>query len=562
MMKCLLESVVLLLVLACPVQAQRMLPSIPDTIFFNGKIVTVDDDSNVYEAMAVKDDIFIAVGSTDEVQVLAGPATQRIDLRGHTVVPGLIDNHNHQYHVGLLTQRGVDMQNVGSLAEMLDRLQQAVRNATAGETVYTTVGWNPASFPEKKSPSREDLDRIAPNNPVVVYFSRGRIHLNTAALDAFGITRETANTERIVFGKDKSGEADGVISGSGAAVLEYSAKLVPQPDLDENKQILFKMQAQQHAMGLTGIRDLQLRPEVMRAYFDLWREGALTLRTSMGLELNAGEEEQLEQMLAPWGVGTSFGDKWLRLDGIAEFNPGDMMREPYTDRGDNDTGEMRLSVENFNQAILTMNRYGWRPSIHISGDKTLDLVLDAYEAADRERPIRDKRWIVEHIPVVHPEQMQRLQKLGVLVSAQFQPYARATTMLKELGKQRLERMVPMQELQEHGLIVSGGSDWPGSPNNPFLNIYFYVTRKTVEGEIVGAAQKISRDQALRVMSINNAWMTFDEKIKGSIEPGKLADFVILSDDLMTVPEEQMLKIHPLATWVGGRKVYAKPGADF
>lgn len=298
----------------------------------------------------------------------------------------------------------------------------------------------------------------------------------------------------------------------------------------------------------------------MRAYFELWRDHALTLRTSVGLEVNAGEEERLERMLGAWGLGPGFGDEWLRLDGIAEYNPGELLRQPYIDRGGGkDVGELRLPAERFKAAILTINRLGWRPAIHITGDRTLDVVLDAYEAADRERSIRDRRWIVEHIPLVHPDQMQRMKRLGVVVSAQFQTYAGADEMLTRLGPERTERAVPMRELLDQGLVVSGGSDWPGAPNNPFVNIYYYVTRQTRDAGTVGLRQRISRLEALRVMTLNNAYLTFEEKTKGSIEAGKLADFVVLSDDLLTVPEERILAIKPLATYVGARQVYSTPG---
>ncbi|MCA1559726.1 MAG: amidohydrolase family protein [Acidobacteria bacterium] len=188
--------------------------------------------------------------------------------------------------------------------------------------------------------------------------------------------------------------------------------------------------------------------------------------------------------------------------------------------------------------------------------------MDAYEAADRERSIRGRRWIVEHIPLVLPDQMERMKRLGVVVSAQFQPYAGAASMVRRWGKERTERALPMRELLDHGLIVSGGSDWPGAPNNPFVNIYYYVTRTTRDMGPIGVKQRISRQEALRVETLNNAYLTFEEEIKGSIEPRKLADFVILSDDVLTIPEEKILTIHPLATYVGGREVYAKAAGGF
>ena len=247
-------------------------------------------------------------------------------------------------------------------------------------------------------------------------------------------------------------------------------------------------------------------------------------------------------MLDAWGAIDSFSSATNGCSRErAEYpTPGEQVREPYVDRDGKDVGELRLPEERFRQAILTMNRYGWRPAIHITGDRTLDIVLDAYEAADRERSIKDKRWVVEHIPLVHPDQIQRMKRLGVVVSAQFQPYGSADAMLRRLGRERTERAVPMRDLLDAGLVVSGGSDWPGAPNNPFVNIYYYVTRNTLRAGPVGVAQKISRLEALRVMTLNNAYLTFEERIKGSIETGKLADFVVLSDDLLTVPEDRIL----------------------
>lgn len=545
------------------VHAQRMLPVSPDAIFYNGKVVTIDPESHISEAFAVRAGRFLAVGSTLEVQALAGDNTEMVNLMGSTVVPGMMDNHNHQYHLVLLTLRGIDLQNINSLDEMLSRLRHAAETSPPGETIYSRMGgWDAAEFPEQRAPTRQDLDSVSRDHPIIVFESRSRQYVNSATLNTLGITRDSRPPIRLTFGKDESGDLNGVITGRGASALHLSARVIPPPTLDEQKILITKMQAQQNAMGLTGIRDLQLFPNVMRAYFELWREKSMTMRVSMGMELNAGDEVHLEEMLAPWGVGSGFGDEWLRIDGVAEFNPGDQLREPYNDRDGTDIGTLRLSEENFKQAILKMNRYGWRPTVHAQGDRTLDLVLDAYEAANRERSIIDRRWIVEHVPLIHPEQMDRIKRLGVMISAQYQPYTRASTMLRQWGKDRTEMALPMRDILDKGIIVSGGSDWPSFPNNPFLSIYYYVTRNTIDLGPVGVDQKISRMEALRVMTLNNAYLTYEEEIKGSIQAGKLADFVILSADLMSVPEEQIKEIVPLATYVGGRNVYSRPGSVY
>ncbi len=536
--------------------------AVPDEIFYNGKVVTVDSSFGTHEAFAVQGEKFLAVGSNADVQALAGPATRRTDLRGHTVIPGLMDNHNHQYHATIVFMRGADLRGVPSLAELLNRIRQEASGTPPGEVVYGSMGWNPNDFPERRQPTRQDLDEAAPNHPVVIYQARGLARLNSAALRRVGLTRDRNVIGRATALKDASGELTGALSGSPSAVMNPTADISP-PTLEETKEAILEIQRRQHAVGLTSIRDLQIRPAAMRAYFDLWREDRLTVRVSMGLELNPEEVDELESRLPQWGVGTGFGDHWLRLDGIAEFNPGnDNFREPPLTPSDEDGRQYRVPAEKYRQAILLMNRLGWRPSPHINSDGGLDQVLDAYEAADRERSIRDRRWIVEHIPLVHPDQMERMQRLGVMVSAQIQPYRGAGNLVRRLGRERAERAVPMREMLDHGLIVSTGSDWPNTLHNPFINLYFYVTRDTLPLGPLGVEQKISRAEALRVATLNNAYLTFEEEIKGSIEAGKLADFLILSADILTVPEDQIPAIRPLATYVGGRKVFSRQGGGF
>ena len=210
-----------------------------------------------------------------------------------------------------------------------------------------------------------------------------------------------------------------------------------------------------------------------------------------------------------------------------------------------------------------MNRYGWRPSPHVNGEKPLDIVLESYEAADQEKSIRGQRWVVEHATMIRPDQIERFARLGVLVSAQFQPYNGSENMIRTWGKERADRIVPMREMLDHGLNVSSGSDWAGGgPNSPFIPFYFYVTRKAANGTVMGAAQKITRQEALRVVTMNNAYLTFEEKVKGSIEADKIADFVILSQDILTVAEEQIRSIHPLATYVAGQKVFSSMSEGF
>ena len=557
-------STVLILLSSCngPAGQPR---EVPDAVYYNGKVLTVDSSDSIAEAFAVAGERFLAVDASDEVRALAGPGTELVDLGGRTVMPGLMDNHSHAFHAAN-AYRGMDLSDVASLAELLERIRLAAAGAGPGQAIYGRYGWDPNKFPEGRGPNRLDLDEASPDNPVVIFLSRGQAFLNSRALDLAGVTRNTERIGRVVIRKDRTGKPDGRLGGENGTVARLTRMVAP-PTREEMEDLILEIQRQQLAVGLTSIRDIQLEPAFMRTYYEMWREGKLLHRVSIGLQVNPQDVEALEDMLRPLVAGTRFGDHWLRLDGLAEFNPGSMWREPLEDTEGNPLGTPSISPEIFRQGVLIANRYGWRPSPHTDSDGAMDLVLEAYEAADRESSIRDKRWVVEHATHVQPDQMERLNELGVVISAQLQPYRRAADMVRTLGRERAERAVPMREFMDQGLIVSGGTDWggnsaTGATNNPFLNIYFYVTRNTLDLGPFGEAQKITRAEALRVATINNAYMTFEENIKGSIEAGKLADFVILSDDIMTVPEEEIPDIRPLATFVGGRKAYSSPGGGF
>jgi len=283
----------------------------------------------------------------------------------------------------------------------------------------------------------------------------------------------------------------------------------------------------------------------------MWQQGRLTVRISMGLELpDARDPGALvrQQIVTP-----EFGDHWLRIDSAGE--------QPNPAVGG-------ATPEAYKTLMLELNRLGWRHSPHVATNQALETVLEAYEAADRESPIRDKRWVVEHIPNVTPALMDRLAKLGVVVSTNMAGYAgNYDAAVRNLGQEQAQRQTPVREMLDHHLVVVIGSDYSGpnpdtaSPNNPFVPLYYYVSRKTRDGRVLGASEKVSREEALRIATYNNAFATWEEKVKGSIEPGKLADFLVLSADFMTIPEEEILKLHPLATYVGGRKVYVAPDAN-
>ena len=535
--------------------------SAPDQIFYNGKIATVDSSNSMQEAFAVRGDRFLAVGGNTDIQALKGTRTRLVDLQGQTVIPGLQDNHIHPYRYVTTILRGVDLTGVRSLADISDRIRQAAEKAKPGQTIYATGRWSETDIAEKRGPTREELDSLVPGHPVLILQSGGNAYSNTAALIAAHIDR---NTDALAgepgsVPKDANGEPTGVIVDSAEILV---ARLVPVEDL---RELTLKTFQELNALGFTSIREPGLQPEIMRLYRSLYREGTLTLRIGMGRDLGPGEADDVEEIVGAMGVEGGFGDEWLRYDSLGEFSVDGGWRDQVTSTVRTPGGQTarvtaNMSAEKFREAVMVMNRLGWRPAPHVNADDALDMVLDGYEAADREKSIRDKRWVLEHASMMRPDQMDRSARLGVVISAQSQPYRGGANLMRSMaryiGKKRVENLVPMRDMLDRGLIVAAGSDWGGrSSNNPFVPFYFNVTRKTEEGLVVGAEQRISRMEALRVSTFNNAYLTYEENIKGSIEPGKLADFVILSQDILTVPEEQIRSTQPVATYVGGQKVF-------
>jgi predicted amidohydrolase YtcJ len=558
----------------CPAQSPDNAP--PDAIYINGHVLAVDPAFGTYQAFAVKADHFAAVGTNASIAALAGPKTIRVDLQGRTVIPGLIDGHNHQYRAATLLRRGVDVVDVPSLAELLSRIHVAALKAKPGETVYTSAGWDYKAFPEKRVPNKAELDEVGAGHAVVVQTTRGNVYMNSLALKELDITRDTKDFSGFPVIKNKDGEPTGWLTAPVGPFLPQSlqvatAKIIPTPTMEEKMQLIEHEQHLQNALGITSLRELWLTPEAIHVYQQLYRQHRMTIRVSMGITaFGSTKPAELEETLKTWGVGSFFGDHWLRLDDVGELQvdgsvEDSYLREPFTKPANKGTGTMLINATpaNLTRLISLIDQYDWRPSTHIWGDRGLDVTLDAYEAAvAAQGPVNDKRWTVEHVLLIHPDQVERMKKMSILVSAQAQPYWEASIMREYWGDKRADSAEPLRMLLDKGIIVGSGSDWPSLPNNPFVNFYFYVTRDSQKWGRIGLDQKITRPEALRLATINNAYITNEEKVKGSIEPGKLADFLILSADIMTVPDKEIPAIHPLATFVDGKKVYTSGESSF
>lgn len=536
----------------------------PDLILFNGKILTVDKDFNIQEAIAIWKDRILDVGDSSAILALAGKNTRTIDLKGKTVLPGLSDGHFHMLQSAVGQYRGVDISQVSSIEQLLGKLEEKIAQTPPGEVVFTTAGITPEQLREKREPTRQDLDRISPRHPVVITGGHNYT-LNSLALQKANITVDTPSPEGGLIEKDpRTGELTGLILDNA---LRLVRGLIPPATPQQKLEALRFMQKRANAVGFTSLREPGVSAEDMRIYQQLWKSDELTLRVSMNLSPNFqnASVDELVRQLSQWGVSTGFGDAMLRLDGIGEFGidggfEAGLMTEPYENLGDAPAppdyfGLQRVPVDKFEQAVVAFNRLGWRGCIHAVGDKGVDIVLAAYEKANQDHSIIGKRWILEHGHYTRLDQFERMKKLGVIISTQNHPYEAGGRMRYFWGEKRAAKVMRVKDWQDAGLVVGGGSDRPGALISPFLQLYFWITRKMNDGQVIGPDQKLSRADALRLMTINNAYITFEENLKGSIEPGKLADLVVIEEDFLTVPEEKIKEIQPVATFLGGKVVY-------
>lgn len=543
--------------------AQQREFNTPDLVILNGKVLTLDDRSTVTEAVAVADGKIIATGTSASIRSLAGDRTRVLDVSGKTVIPGLIDTHAHFKAAGL-GDYVVIMGRAKTVAEALEAIKSFAAKTKPGEWIIGG-GWHPPSqLAEKRYLTRQEIDSVAPNNPVylrtVAHFSMA----NTMALQRVGVDKTTEDPSGGKFERDASGELTGLLVET--AIDRVEKAVPPSTEADEMRQFTIA-EGVLNSFGITSAIEGATEPRDIRTLQKLVASGKATLRTGVMFRPEPPADlTAWEAIMSGNGASSGFGDDWLKFAGIKIFYDGGMtlktalMREVYPDSHDNYHGTAQQTPERLKQLISICNRYGWRVGVHVVGDLGIDQVLDAFEAVDKEKSIRDRRFVLIHASLIRPEQMERAHRLGVRIDFQnVFMWDKAATVERFLGKAIADRAVPTRTLIEKmGLDNLGaGTDFPVNPINPFLNMYLMVTRKDPNGNVYGSAEAISREQALRLYSSAASRYTFDEARKGTIEPGKLADIVVLSADYTAVPEEQIKDIKADLTLVGGKVVFQR-----
>jgi predicted amidohydrolase YtcJ len=532
-----------------------------DTVYVNGKFITVDKSFSVAQAVAVKDGRFVAVGSSDEIRRLVTPNTRVIDLGGRAVVPGLMDSHTHMISAGNADTRAPVFRSK-TVADAQGIIAEFIRSkkVPAGEWVQTS-GWHPPSqLAEHRYLTRQELDAVAPNNPIYVQTVGHFAMANTKALEIAGITRATKDPVGGKIHRDASGEATGLLEETAMELVEDR---IPKPTFEEMKAQIVKAQRIYNQSGITSTIDAALSEEQIAAYFAVAQAQQASVRAGVMWKPAAATAVDFERALKAARFKENQGDDWVRVAGIKIVSDGGMTlksaytRQAYADDAHNH-GTLALDPAAYKASVVLANRYGWRIGTHAVGDAAVDLVLDAYAGADQDKSIHDRRFVVIHGSLMTQDQIVRAKRLGVRVDAQnIFMWDKAATVEKYMGPVLANRAVPSRWLIDV-LGVEGtaaGTDNQVNVLNPFIGLYIMVTRKDPTGKVYGADLALTRQEALRLYTNAGPYYTFDERNKGSIEVGKLADMVVLSADYLTVPEAQIKDIKPLQTIVGDKVVY-------
>ena len=524
----------------------------PGTILYNCNVITVDARRPRAQAVAVADGRFLAVGSRDEVLRLATPRTVKVDLAGATVVPGFIDAHSHPAVAGRLHLRQVDCD-----LRSISAIQQAVRRRAAETPAGQWVlgfKYDDTKTSEGRPLTRADLDEAAPEHPVRVAHRGGHTaYVNSLAFKAAGVSEQTPDPKGGRFERDPAtGRLTGKVSETAG---DFFDKVIPdtytREDYREGVKLITKMMTR---AGVTSVHDAYGSPEDLRAYQDAREAGELSMRVYCLIG-----SRHLDRMLAA-GVRTGLGDEWVRVGALKMTCDGSIsertarLSQPYVGRPD-DYGILVATEEELYARARKAHEAGWQLGIHANGDAAIDIVLRVYERLQRELPRRDPRFRVEHCTVVNDSLVARMRALGAIPTP-FSTYVYFHgEKMREYGAGRLERMFAVRSFLDAGVRVTQSSDYPPGPFEPMMALQSSVTRTDMRGNVWGPSQRVTAEQALRVGTLNGAYASFEENLKGSIEPGKLADLVVLGRDPLREDPRSLIRIPVERTMVGGRWVF-------
>jgi len=531
-------------------------------VLLNGKVWTVNEAQPRAEAVACLGGRIVAVGSNDEIRKWVGSATEVIDLGGKLVLPGFNDAHVHFFSGGE-NLASVQLRDAKSEDEFRRRIAEFAAKRPGGRWI-TGGDWDHENWTPARLPTRQLIDAVTVGHPVFVNRLDGHMALaNSQALQLAGITRDTPDPPGGTIVRDAAGEPTGVLKDAAMERMEGVHGVIPAPSQDQIADAVRAAMRYAAENGVTSVQDMSAAPDILRVYQALLARGELTVRISGHQPLATW------QRLAAVGLRADFGGEKLHIGALKGFADGSLgsttalFFEPYLDAANTSglaNSEM-IPESKMQSHILGADRAGLQVAVHAIGDKANHMVLEMYEEAARQNGARDRRFRIEHAQHLRMEDIPRFGKLHVIAS--MQPYHcidDGRWAEKRIGPERAKGTYAFRALLDSGAVLAFGSDWDVAPMVPLMGIYAAATRRTLDGKHPNGwvpEQKITVAEAIRAYTMGSAYASFDEKIKGSIEPGKLADMVVVSDDILSIPAVEIEKMRVETTVFDGKVIYRR-----
>lgn len=549
-------------------QANNSTSPLADKIYHSGKVVTVDSDFSIRQAIALKADRIIAVGNTDEIKKLAGPKTLMVDLKGKFLMPGMVDCHCHPDALGKRGLKGNDWFNAGGtkdFEELVERVRNHVKTLKPGKWIIGG-GWNQENWPGKELPIHDKLSAVSPNNPIFFYRHGGNsAFANAKALEIAGITKETKDPKGGKIYRKENGEPTGFVVNMGNNMIKKHFPNERKPD-QYYQRMYINAARQANEVGLTGWHDAGTGPGTIRIYHQLAKTKKLTVRANVMLQ--NPRLETVEKMVKYFRQHRSInptGDFFLQIRSVKVYfdgaigSRGAKLFRDYSDEAGN-TGVYEVPPRYLQKIAEAGLQAGMQICPHAIGTKANHELLNAFESALKIHPVKDHRFRSEHAELIHPLDVSRFNTLGIIPSVQpIHCTSDMVFMADRLGKKRAETVgSPWRSLIDSGSKPACGSDFMVESHRPLWGIYAAVTRQNHDGTPAGgwvAAQRMTRQEAIKGYTIWAAESAFLEEHLGSLEKGKLADFVVLDTDLLTCKPQAIFNAKVLETVVGGKTVF-------
>jgi predicted amidohydrolase YtcJ len=532
---------------------------VPDLILFNGRITTLDSKYPEATNIAIKDGYIVGVDGAEDYQ--RGPDTKVIDLKNRRIIPGLNDSHLHVIRGGLNYNMELRWDGVPSLADALRMLREQVQRTPVGQWVRVVGGWNEFQFAERRLPTLDEINALAPETPVFILHLYSSALLNQAALRACGYTRDTPNPPGGEIQRDGRGNPTGLLIARPNATILYAAlakgpKLPPEHQMNSTRHFMREL----NRLGLTSIIDagggFQNYPQDYAVIDELHRRGELTLRIAYNLFTQKPKQERSD--FASWInlAKPGQGDDYYRLNGAGEmlvYTAADFedFIEPRPELPGQMEGELKEVV-----SLLAANRWPFR--LHATYDESITRFLNVFEEVNREVPLKGLNWFFDHCETISDKNLERVRALGGGIAIQHRMAYQGEYFMQRYGKKAAERTPPVKRMLELGIPVGAGTDATRVASyNPWVSLYWLVTGRTVGGaSMCPDGYCLRREEALRLYTLGSCWFSNENGKKGAIAIGQLADLVALSEDYFSVPEEQIKEIESVLTVVGGNIVHA------